>query len=101
MLETLKLYTVVHPMEHDNPFNAAKGWRWAIQTNNRFDQWGTGVLNAGQEASQGDAESVLSMVLVTVRRALAAANVRAEVAASVLTDCPLNVALADELAVLI
>lgn len=91
----------MHPIGPDSFPGQPEGWRWAIHTSSRFEQWTEGVLNAGQEQSRGDAEAVLSMVLITLRRGLHAANVPCEVAANVLTDCPLNPVLAAELAVLI
>ena len=47
----LKLYTVIHPMEPDNPWNKTSGWRWAIHTDIRFDQWQSGCIYAMQHES--------------------------------------------------
>ena len=97
----LKLYTVVHPIGPESFPDQPEGWRWAIHTDDRLHQWSEGVINAGQESSQGSAEAVLSMVLVSIRRALVAAGVEHEVIAEVMADCPLDVTLSAEIAKLI
>jgi len=97
----LKLYTVIHPMEPDNPWNKTSGWRWAIHTDIRFDQWQSGCIYAMQHESKDVAEADLSVVVLCIKRALFAAGVECEVVAHVLTDCPLNPNLVDELAQLL
>lgn len=97
----LKLYTVVYPIGPDSFPDQPEGWCWTIRTDTNFHQWHVGVLNSMQYETQAEAETVLSMVLITVRRALKAAGVDSEVVASVRADCPLDAALVDELAVLI
>lgn len=97
----LDLYTVVHPIGPDNYPGQQRGWRWAIHTDARFEQWQKGCINAGWEADRSSAEAVLSVVLITARRALFAAGVKSNVSAHVLADCPFTAGMADELAVLI
>lgn len=99
-MKTLKLYTVVHPIPAENPWGAPEGWRWAIHTNTDFHQVDSGCINASWQPSQGDAESELSLALITARRALTCAGVKSKVEASVLADCPLTADIIAELAVL-
>lgn len=86
----LKLYTVVHPIGPDDFPWHPPGWRWAIHTDERFDQIEVGCLNAGAEATKEEAESMLSRVLITARRALTAAGVQSTVVSTTFNDCPLN-----------
>ena len=97
----LKLYTVAHPIAPDNPWGAAEGWRWAIHSDPNFHQVDSGCINASWQPSQADAENELSMVLITVRRALTVAGIKSTVDRSVLADCPLTEDIVAELAVLV
>lgn len=97
----LKLYTVVHPVGPDNPWLAPEGWRWAIHSDTNFHQVDAGCINAGWQSDQASAESVLSMALITARRALTVAGVKSTVEQSVLADCPLTADIVAELAVLV
>lgn len=94
----LVLYTIVHPIGPDDVASVPDGWRWAIHTDNRFDQVNIGCVNAGWEPTRAEAESMLSRVLITARRALTAAGVKSTVAATTLTDCPLTPDIVAELA---
>lgn len=96
----LTLYTVVHPIGSDNPWGAPEGWRWAIHTDTNFHQVDVGCINASWQPSKGDAESELSMVLITARRALTSAGATSTVKAHVLADCPLTPDIVAELAVI-
>lgn len=100
-MKTLKIYTVVHPVPADNPWGAPEGWRWAIHTDLNFHQVAEGCINASWQPSQADAESELSLVLITARRALTCAGVKSKVEATVHSDCPLTADIAAELAVLL
>lgn len=100
-MDTLKLFTVVHPVAADNPWKAPEGWRWAIHSTPDFGQVAQGCINASWQPSQSDAENELSMVLITVRRALFVAGVTATVEQQVLVDSPLNADILAELAVLV
>lgn len=94
----MDLYTVVHPIGPDDYPGQPQGWRWAIHTDDQLHQVAHGCLNAGWEASQAEAERTLSFVLITVRRALNAANVGHTVVAHTLADCPLTADIVDEIA---
>jgi len=96
----LKLYTVVHPLPEGNVWNCAAGWRWAIHTDANFHQVEQGCVNASWQPTQADAENELSMVLITVRRALQVAGIASEVVQQVRADCPLTADIVAELAVL-
>lgn len=93
----LTLYTVVHPIPPDNPWGAAEGWRWAIHTDANFHQADQGCINASWQPSQADAQSELSMVLLSIRRAFTAAGGTATVVGSVLAHCPLTADVVGEL----
>lgn len=97
----LKLYTCVHPIAPDNPWGAAEGWRWAIHSDANFHQVEAGCINASWQPSQADAESELSMVVISIRRALTVAGLKSTVEQSVLADCPLTADIVAELAVLV
>lgn len=96
----MDLYTVVHPIGPDDFPWHPQGWRWAIHTDDQFHQVDKGCINAGAEATQVEAESMLSRVLITARRSLTAAGVESKVVAHVLADCPLTKDIVDELAVI-
>jgi hypothetical protein len=108
-MDSLKLYTVVHPIDEGNPWNAPEGWRWAIHTDDRYDVVkmhyeipgsDANCIIAGWQPSKADAESELSVVLMACRRTLLAVGGSSTVAQSVLADCPLNADILGELAVL-
>jgi len=94
----LELFTVIHPIGPDDVPNHPQGWRWAIHTDDQFHQVEQGCINAGFEASQSEAESMLSRVLITGRRMLTAAGATSTVVAHVLADCPLTKDIVDMMA---
>jgi len=108
----LKLYTVVHPVAADNQWKAPEGWRWAIQTDDRYDRCSmhyedpaadANCIIAGWQPSRQDAENEMSLVLAACRRTLLAyGGVAAlpEIAQQVLADCPLGPEVVGELAML-
>lgn len=97
----LRLFTVIYPIGPDSFPGQPEGWCWTIRTNADFHQWKTGVINSMQYDDQASAESQLSMVLISIRRALVVAGVDYEVVAEVRADCPLNPDLSAELAQLL
>lgn len=89
-MEHLNLYTVVH--------HHPQGWRWAIHTDDQFHLVGFGHLGSAIEATQAQAEGVLSMVLSVVRCALTVAGVPTQIVAHTLADCPLTADIVGEIA---
>lgn len=99
-MDELQLWTVVHPILVPNPWNAPEGWRWAIHTDNRFNQVDVGCLMAGWEPTKDEAELILSRMLIMGRRAVTAVGGCSAVHAVVLHDSPLNDSIVAELQVL-
>jgi hypothetical protein len=98
-MNTLELFTVVHPIFAPNPWNAGEGWRWAIHTDTEFHQVDRGCIYAGWEATEDEAKVTLSAVVLACRRAVVAAGCPDPVVQqSLRSDCPLNVDLLDVLA---
>ncbi len=59
----MKLFTVVHPIGPDDFGWHPACWRWAIHTNEQFDDLAR-CLNAGTSATKEDANRDLADVLV-------------------------------------
>src|SRR6185295_15831560 len=98
------------PVAADNQWAAPEGWRWAIQTDDRYDRCSMHYENpaadanciiGGWQPTQADAEGEMALVLNGIRRAfLAAGGIAAlpEVVQQVLSDCPLGPEILGELA---